>query len=85
MSAKLPDGGAQLRAQREAILRRIAELKRPVPTLTGALPGGSQPASVRRPLCLCLHVYFSASVFLMNNTKRVFLATSYLIQDVNVY
>lgn len=31
MSSKLPDGGAQLRAQKQAILNRMAVMKRPVP------------------------------------------------------
>ena len=42
MSDKLPDGGAQLRAQKEAILGRMTAMKKPVPEidLTGATATG---------------------------------------------
>ena len=51
MSNKLPDGGAQLRAQKQAILNRMAVIKRPIPeidltnTATSA-PAVSQPTVV---------------------------------------
>ena len=48
MSDKLPDGGAQLRRQREALLARLEKLKRPVPDLT-------HPISTTGPDALQLH------------------------------
>ena len=41
LSDKLPDGGAQLKRQREALLARLEKLKRPVPDLTQLLPPGA--------------------------------------------
>jgi len=42
MSDKLPDGGAQLRAQKQAILARMAVMNRPLPVidLSGTPAGG---------------------------------------------
>ena len=48
MSNKLPDGGAQLRAQKQAILNRMAVIKRPIPEIDLTNTATSAPA-VSRP------------------------------------
>ena len=42
LSDKLPDGGAQLRRQREALLARLEKLKRPLPDLAHPGPDALQ-------------------------------------------
>ena len=60
MSNKLPDGGAQLRAQKQAILNRMAVIKRPIPeidltnTATSA-PAVSQPTVVAEVTFQCMY------------------------------
>ena len=44
MSNKLPDGGAQLRAQKQAILNRMAVIKRPIPEIDLTNTATSAPA-----------------------------------------
>ena len=53
MSSKLPDGGAQLRAQKQAILNRMAVMRRPVPEVdltntTTSVPAVSGPTVVTK-------------------------------------
>ena len=62
MSSKLPDGGAQLRAQKQAILNRMAVMNRPVPDVdltntTTSAPAVSGPSVVAEITFNCIARY----------------------------
>ena len=73
MSSKLPDGGAQLRAQKQAILNRMAVMKRPVPEVDLTNTATSAP-TVSGPIVVAKITFNCIQYFVHKTYMYIFIS-----------